>query len=64
MDLQGYVVLIPGADRPYYRHDLPKSWEPPTKVFKFTLHLPGFKKEDECIMAYGVELVEPSTTHG
>jgi hypothetical protein len=51
MLINAYLILEPGADRPYFCHQFPTSYtpEPGAKVFSFTLDVPGFEKKNGVI---------------
>jgi hypothetical protein len=56
--IQGYLVLVPGADRPYFSHLYP-SWykrDPGAKVYSFELTVPTFEMVDGRIEATANEV--------
>ena len=42
MKIPGYVIIEPGADRPYFCHEFPERYErkPGSRVFFFELEVP------------------------
>lgn len=53
MIVQGYLILEPGADRPYFSHNPPTEYQkkPGAKVYAFSLSVPDFEKVDGHIAA-------------
>ena len=53
MKVQGYLIMEPGADRPYFSHTEPTDYQkkPGAKVYSFALDVPGFEKLDGHITA-------------
>ena len=48
MKYQLYVIMQPGADRPYISHTPPTEFQkkPGAKVFDFMLDIPGFEADE------------------
>jgi hypothetical protein len=57
MKVCGYLIMEPGADRPYFSHNPPTAYWPKegSKVFSFELDVPGFEKVDGAIRTIAVE---------
>ena len=51
MKVQGYLIIEPGADRPYFCHNPPTDYQkkPGAKVYSFVLHVPdAVVVDDRC----------------
>lgn len=60
MIVTGYLILEPGADRPYFSHSAPTDYQkkPGAKVYSFQLDVPNFIEVDGRI-ASCTQLYEP-----
>lgn len=61
MHVDGYLILEPGADRPYFSHTPPTEYQkkPGAQIYAFTLVVPDFVKVDGRIEAVATPI--PST---
>jgi hypothetical protein len=52
MIVRGYLILEPGADRPYFWHHYPKDYKkkPGSRVYSFDLVVPEYNLVDERIV--------------
>lgn len=57
MKYVAYLILQPGADRPYFSHNPPTAYQKTegAKVFELELDIPGFATVDGRIQAWAVE---------
>ena len=48
MLVDGYLILEPGADRPYFSHTPPTEYQkkPGAKIYSFSLFVPDFIEVD------------------
>ena len=53
MIVTGYLILEPGADRPYFSHTYPTGYQkkPGAQVYQFDVPLPDFEHVDGKILA-------------
>jgi hypothetical protein len=53
MIVNGYLILEPGADRPYFSHTPPTAYQrkPGAKVYVFSLNVPDFMEVDGVIQS-------------
>jgi hypothetical protein len=60
MVIAGYLILEPGADRPYFSHTFPGVYlkKPGAKVYSFELYVSEFELVDGHITAVAKPLVE------
>jgi hypothetical protein len=63
MYIDGYVIVEPGGDRPYFCLAYPASYlatgaKPGAKVFSFRLDVPGFEKIQGVIQLTPTDIVE------
>jgi hypothetical protein len=63
MKVQGYLILEPGADRPYFAHNPPSEYQrkPGAKVYDFVLDIPDFCEIDGRITATASLIPEQGT---
>ena len=61
MYVDGYLILEPGADRPYFCHHYPSEYvatrKPGSMVFSFRLDVPGFEKVEGIIQLTPTDVV-------
>ncbi len=53
MKVQAFLIMEPGADRPYFSHTEPTDYQKKlgARVYSFTLDVPSFEKVDGRIEA-------------
>jgi hypothetical protein len=60
VNIPGYLILEPGADRPYFSHSFPNEYvkKPGAKIYAFELYVSEFELVDGHVTAVAKPLVE------
>lgn len=61
MLIEAYVILEPGADRPYFCNHIPETYvasRPGARVFSFRLEVPGFESIRGIIQLTPTDIIE------